>query len=949
MKILKLKMIIGCCLIISISFALPLSLNFNMNPHRPESKFQDDENLNSSGEVSYVKEWMKNNNFSTQDYWFSQKGDQGDNETVESTITSGQADFKVLGESLNYTLFGIPNSTDSPSWYEFAKPEYYLPDNTIIDTEGCRVSHTWAEGSNQFPGVHWRKNITLPEDMSDYNITSATLNVIFNASVSTDVDVLGESAANQYGIGDFVTFYVLISDIDFKNPYIVALNKTRDLGRDSGPTAINDKLIETYSEEVLITALNSAFEKDQYHSNFTITLGIDIYSEDNWGSDVDTFPEIYIKDCNLTFTFERKIEKFTSISWNQIGNNISGADIRIEDANLKFKYKIDQQWPTNLSAFSEIRILINDNPHTETIRLSSANLTFGEAKIGGFDVTNLIQKDVNITLSIQVFIANTFGYDNNITISIDDVSLKITYIETIPDISSDLILILNGDDKTLDPIITIPYSEDLNVTIQYKENSSGFHIPNATVRLIGRISGLLFENLTLNQYSLNINTSMLGVGVNTFTIEAQKNLYETQNIQFVIEVVERETYLELLIDDNPKVNSDTVQVQVDDSINVTVYYKDNVTKKHLRGAAVTLEGIGALTEIKNGYYLNINARDFNQKISALIINAQLHNYTPRNIQFFIEIVERNTDLKLFLNNEEKTADPTTEQPIGSILNITLKFTDNNTGFHISNATTEMIGNFISLNLTEDPILKQYGAVLNTTSLSIGVNLFEITAYKSNYETQSLFLRITVNKINTIIRREIGDSHITVEPGQNVDLRIILNNTDFGGFIKGAVVTYRWAYGEDNFTDLDNDGIYEAVLQNVTLGTFVITITASGNENFNFESFEITLSVVKEVSREDLTWLVYVLMGVIVGAVSGFTAYQLHFKYPPMVRKIRKLRKKIRKGKKVKPIITLKRNEVIDNRVQDKSSVLELESVISESKIVDKIEKTMLDKNLKEGD
>ncbi|MFX1260428.1 MAG: hypothetical protein ACFFAN_21475, partial [Promethearchaeota archaeon] len=94
---------------------------------------------------------------------------------------------------------------------------------------------------------------------------------------------------------------------------------------------------------------------------------------------------------------------------------------------LNFKYKIDQAWPTLLSPNSEIRVLINDNQHTETVKLSSATTLFQEAKVGGFNVTNLIQKDVNISVSIQILIANTFQLDRNITISIDDVYLIISY------------------------------------------------------------------------------------------------------------------------------------------------------------------------------------------------------------------------------------------------------------------------------------------------------------------------------------------------------------------------------------------------------------------------------------------------------------------------------------------------------------------------------------------
>jgi uncharacterized membrane protein len=102
---------------------------------------------------------------------------------------------------------------------------------------------------------------------------------------------------------------------------------------------------------------------------------------------------------------------------------------------LAFKHKINQLWPSDLSAFSELRIYFNENQFKDTIQLSSINNSLQEAKIGGYDVTNLILKKTNISLSIQVFIANNFGLDSNRTISIDDVYLKISYVFLEPETS----------------------------------------------------------------------------------------------------------------------------------------------------------------------------------------------------------------------------------------------------------------------------------------------------------------------------------------------------------------------------------------------------------------------------------------------------------------------------------------------------------------------------------
>jgi len=215
--------------------------------------------------------------------------------------------------------------------------------------------------------------------------------------------------------------------------YEVAYNQTVDLGKDSAglTDTMPDTFMTTVSEEDLIFYLTSVLSSD--FQNFTITLGVRIWCEDNWWSDRDIWDSLLIKTCNLTFTYQKKIDRFTTASWNQIGNTISGENIEITEGNLKFKYKTDPLWPVGLSPNSEIRFFINDNSLLETIKLSSATTNFEDAKTGGFDVTTLILKDINISVSIQVFIADTFALNENITISITEVYLEISYKEFILD------------------------------------------------------------------------------------------------------------------------------------------------------------------------------------------------------------------------------------------------------------------------------------------------------------------------------------------------------------------------------------------------------------------------------------------------------------------------------------------------------------------------------------
>ena len=397
----------------------------------------------------YEEQWLKNSNFSIPvDPWESQV--QGDASDITSFSSFGQANYEVIGEQRSYSnISGTPLSSE---WTMVHNPEFPLyPDTSTINFDGCYVSHEFRELADQFPSVHWERNVSMPLNMSDYIITSASISAIVNATVTASpggyhsvpqgwgIETPGDDTGpyqddnDQFFTGDYVRFYILLSDLEKEKVYEVAYNQTVDLGKDSAGAYdyMTDTFMTTVSEEDLIFYLSSVLTSD--FRNFTVTIGMRIWCEDNWYTDQDRWDDLLIKSCNLTFTYEKKIDRFTTASWNQIGNTISGENIEITGGNLKFQYKIDQLWPVASSPNSEIRFFINDNSLLETTKLSSATTNFQEAKTGGFDVTTLILKDVNISVSIQVFIADTFALNQNITISITDVYLQISYTEFISD------------------------------------------------------------------------------------------------------------------------------------------------------------------------------------------------------------------------------------------------------------------------------------------------------------------------------------------------------------------------------------------------------------------------------------------------------------------------------------------------------------------------------------
>lgn len=398
------------------------------------SKIADNNNIHTSDSIRIESD------FSSQGSWFSEF--EGDESDIDASISQGYANYIVVGDS---GIMNIDDPLSDTDWTAFRNtPDLpILPDIYEINSSGCYVYHQWHEDINQTrnrPSIHWKRNITMPVNMSDYTITSASFEVIFNATVTVSprtaggIDRLGDPLGgdDDYSTGDYAEFYVLFSDVEESfDPIQAAYNNTAlgDLGQDSPEVGnFSDTPMDTVPENVLISILNSVL-KNGY--TFTITLGIDIYCEDNEsGVDIDRWNSLIIRSFNLTFSYEKRIDKFTAASWSNIGEGLENStDIVIDDANLQFEYKVDRDWPSVPSPNSEIRFYINDKLYSEedTIKLSDAQTDFQDAKSGGYDVISLITKGINISLSIQVYLKDTFELADNITVSIDNVVLRINY------------------------------------------------------------------------------------------------------------------------------------------------------------------------------------------------------------------------------------------------------------------------------------------------------------------------------------------------------------------------------------------------------------------------------------------------------------------------------------------------------------------------------------------
>jgi hypothetical protein len=734
--------------------------NSNFIPYKEGEDVKEVNMPHLAAQETFTAVWVENPTLNTpiEPTWYSKlKGEISD---IKTTTSLGQANYIVIGDS---GTVNIDESLSNTDWAVYSNPDLpILPDTYEINSSGCYVSHLWDENLNQTrnrPSIHWKRDITTPVNFSDYIITSASLDVVFNATVTVSphngggIDREGDSGLDAYSTGDYTEFYVLLSDVEENfAPVQVAFNNTGDLGRDS-PSLSNypDSFMNVVPEDVLISVLTSILENDGY--NFTITLGLDIYCEDNeWGVDRDNWNSLIIRSFNLTFSYEKKIEQFTTASWNQDGDKISDISndtIIIDEAKLNFKYMIDENW-TDSSPNSEIQAYINNNKLSETVKLSNADSNFQIAKPGGFDVTSLIPYDIGINLSIQVYLADEFGLGNNITISIDDIYLNITYTVLFPDTQTNLHIFFNGNNKTSNPVYEHPVNQDINITVKYPDNF-GLHIPGALVQLSGNLTGTLYEDSLHEQYTIIIGVSELEIGEFYFDVVAHRINYEARKISPILIVSKVTTdNLQLLLNGQNKTSDPFMDIALNKLLNVTIEYKDPFGT-HVPDALVELTGDGIFeTLVENPslehYSLVLNTTiKFSLGINELTITAQESEYQEKSINPHITVRKINAEI-IAIQNTIQT------YPGGDAL---IRIYINNTDFNINvtGATVTYTRPWdnvtqLLLDLDEDGIYEATIPNIPNGIHSIVINAFGSDIY--HFESQEIVITAARNAPNTLL-------------------------------------------------------------------------------------------------------------------------------------------------------------------------------------------------------
>ena len=490
-----------------------------------------------------------------------------------------------------------------------------------------------------------------------------------------------------------------------------------------------------------------------------------------------------------------------------------------------------------------------------------------------------------------------------------------------------------------DFINDVPFEQNFTVQFNYTEKISGLGI-NAEILSTDWLGTYHFLEISQGIYNLTCSTVGYIAGqLYDLNLYVNSYEYEEQSITIKIFITELKSTLNLLVNNTPVLANEIYTVDVRESLNVTVFFKD-INSNPLNGATINVTG-GSFTYLLNEdlllnqYSFILNATDLGQGIDNLNIFAQLVNYEPQSIPFIVEVVEKFTNVHIFFDGLNVTADPTRDITIGEELNITVKYMDINSQ-HVQGATIQLSGDFSGV-LSENSYFNQYSYILNSSQLDIGVRIIILTASKSNFQLQTDNLRINNQRIRTNVS---GDSIIEIQTGQTILIEIELTDEDFGGTIKDANVTYRWQFGEGELTDLDSDGIYNVDLTNKPAGTYILTITADKGDAYNFQRFQITI-VITNPPDDFLIFFIFLITAIltVILLISYLVLYKTVLRYPKPVRKTRKYGRTLQKTKDPSVNITTRKDSFaasFKEEIANNSKYLRgkpTESVFTEDKLV----------------
>ncbi|MFX0138490.1 MAG: hypothetical protein ACFFDN_32910, partial [Candidatus Hodarchaeota archaeon] len=476
--------------------------------------------------------------------------------------------------------------------------------------------------------------------------------------------------------------------------------------------------------------------------------------------------------------------------------------------------------------------------------------------------------------------------------------------------------------------VFVPWGRNFTIDVYYNE-SLGSGISGATIKCDWDLNFYTILEISGGHYQIILNTTAKMIETYTLKINASKLKYEAKEI--FISVIIRNIYTNLTyIQPDPvgfKSNV-TIQLEYGDTDNFTLISGATIAVSDDFGALYWPLSNYSFIEISplGTYNLTLNTSYFGGIGTHLIyVTANKLNYANATIPISIFVEDMDATLGLF------PPDGNVQTYLGQNITLILNYSDALNGNPIPNANITYSESKIGTgDFNYDATSDLYNTTLDTSGLGVGIYYIIIKANGSDkgYEILGDIYTLQILRIPTNLTA-INDTY-NIEPNTNFTINVLFQVNESLVYIENATVTYSWPRGEGDLNDLNNGSYQISLIAPSSVGLYKITIRAF-KDDYQYQEIEIVINVVSPppgpgeepipplfFPPEDIGPLLAIIIIPMVAAIAALSVYMAwyrHFRYPVIVRKMRKAVKNIKKKKTIKSFDVGSRTDIISNLIK----------------------------------
>ena len=356
--------------------------------------------------------------------------------------------------------------------------------------------------------------------------------------------------------------------------------------------------------------------------------------------------------------------------------------------------------------------------------------------LGTYHFSEISQGMYNLNCSTVGFIAGQLYTLNLYMNSYEYEEQSITIKVFITELKSTLKLLVNNTPVLANDIYTVDVRESLNVTVFFNDINLN-PLSGAAINVTGgSFTYLLDEDISFNQYSIILNATDLGQGIDNLNIFAQLVNYEPQSIPFIVEVVEKFTHIQIFFDGVNVTADPTRDITIGEDLNITVKYMD-INDQHVQDATIQLGGDFSDVLSENFYF---NQYSYILNSTQLDIGVRVITLTASKINFQLQTDNLRINVQRIKTNV--SGDSIIEILTGKVIHIEIELTDEDFGGTIKDANVTYRWQFGEGELTDTNSDGIYEVDL--TSKPVGTYSLTITVDKGDdYNFQRFQITIVI--------------------------------------------------------------------------------------------------------------------------------------------------------------------------------------------------------------